>query len=1012
MTEEASFIFNVTNWLEHNECIEIDNNSDDDVDSENRRPIEKKFIYSIKVFGRTEEGQSVCLNVTDYKPHFYIKVPDDFDDTKILLLINHIKNNIKNTKGARCLNGFYNYEVIERMDLYGFTGHKNFTFIRLIFTNMISFHIFNKYLKNTKIKNTFLYEKPTKIKIYETNVPPFIRFIHMRKLDTCGWLSVNNYQTLKKDNPYELDDMKSRCDIEITTHWKNISKIENHAMPKILTASFDIECDSLKGDFPDPTQDPIIMICTVFTWSGDTEPFRKSVITLKGCNKTEALKDCEILSFDKEEDMLMAWSCLIRDSNLDTLMGYNINGFDFRFIYGRCVELGILANFVNMSKVKDVPAIYNIKELNSSGMGDNSLYWFEIAGVTVIDEMKYIQKEYKHDSYSLDKITAYYIKEKIDKKSYVYNEVNGSSTFATDTTYGIYVNQFINIMYVDALTDNLCDNKFKILNIFQETNDKGKIIYKMTVLGIIPNDLFQDCYTLFWCCAKDDVSPRELFQLYRGNDEDRATIAKYCIQDCILPVKISEKIKILNNNIGMANVCSVPLSWLFFKGQGPKLLSLVARECAIQGYLLPVIKPKDKPKDDNDNNNNNGNNNNANNNTNTNNNGGNKYYKKIDKPFRFNEDIDEEDEDEQKEEDEQGYEGATVFEPTTGIHYEPIVVLDYASLYPNSMISMNISHECFVNDKSYLNLPNYIYKEVSYKNKDGTETICTFAQKMDGSLGVIPMILKGLLDKRKECKKLMETTENKFLAGVYDALQLAYKVTANSLYGQVGANVSPIYLKELAASTTATGRRMLELSKTFIEGDYCKLINYAMNNEEKFYLHCNTVFKDSPDEKFIEKNKDGSFKYKNKKEFYDYFLKKIKTILDANQNVKNVIIYGDTDSVFFTCKIHDKILREVQCDKKALKQSIGIGQLAGETIFKILPKNQNQVYEKTLWPLILITKKRYVGNLYEDDPDHYKQKVMGISLKRRDSAKIVKIVVGSIVNCILNEMDNAKAVKH
>jgi hypothetical protein len=40
-------------------------------------------------------------------------------------------------------------------------------------------------------------------------------------------------------------------------------------------------------------------------------------------------------------------------------------------------------------------------------------------------------------------------------------------------------------------------------------------------------------------------------------------------------------------------------------------------------------------------------------------------------------------------------------------------------------------------------------------------------------------------------------------------LQLAYKVTCNSLYGQVGASTSPICFKELAASTTATGRKMV-----------------------------------------------------------------------------------------------------------------------------------------------------------------------------------------------------------
>ena len=43
--------------------------------------------------------------------------------------------------------------------------------------------------------------------------------------------------------------------------------------------------------------------------------------------------------------------------------------------------------------------------------------------------------------------------------------------------------------------------------------------------------------------------------------------------------------------------------------------------------------------------------------------------------------------------------------------------------------------------------------------------------------------------------------------------QLALKITANSLYGQLGAPTSPIYLKAIAACTTSTGREMLNSSK-------------------------------------------------------------------------------------------------------------------------------------------------------------------------------------------------------
>ena len=47
------------------------------------------------------------------------------------------------------------------------------------------------------------------------------------------------------------------------------------------------------------------------------------------------------------------------------------------------------------------------------------------------------------------------------------------------------------------------------------------------------------------------------------------------------------------------------------------------------------------------------------------------------------------------------------------------------------MIYMNISHECYVNNPAYDNLPDYEYKEAVYNNSDGTTTTCRFAKKKD-----------------------------------------------------------------------------------------------------------------------------------------------------------------------------------------------------------------------------------------------------------------------------------------
>jgi DNA polymerase delta subunit 1 len=360
-------------------------------------------------------------------------------------------------------------------------------------------------------------------------------------------------------------------------------------------------------------------------------------------------------------------------------------------------------------------------------------------------------------------------------------------------------------------------------NIFNLLDVDG--IVMIDLLKVIQKDFKLDSYKLDNVASiyigdkKDDLKPKEIFEKFLGDSKDRSVIAKYCIQDCILVNRLLHKLKILENNIGMGNVCLVPLNFLFRRGQGIKIFSLVANECMKMDYLIPVIK-------------------------------------------NFIEDLDID-----------GYEGAIVLPPKEAIYLDdPIVVFDYGSLYPSSMICRNLSHDTYITDEKYL-IENDEYEiiKVSYdlyqgvgdkKTKNGVKD-CYFAKYKDGKKGIIPDILDMLLTERKNTRKKIEystiilkdgneligiidekddmititdidkktkvrkdeiveikNTYNKFECAVFDALQNAYKITANSLYGQIGARTSPIYLKEIAACTTSTGREMILLAKDFVEKHY------------------------------------------------------------------------------------------------------------------------------------------------------------------------------------------------
>ena len=204
----------------------------------------------------------------------------------------------------------------------------------------------------------------------------------------------------------------------------------------------------------------------------------------------------------------------------------------------------------------------------------------------------------------------------------------------------------------------------------------------------------------------------------------------------------------------------------------------------------------------------------------------------------------------------------------------------------------------------------------------------------------------------------MEDRFDDFMKNVLDKRQLSKKIVANSLYGQCGAKTSAFYEKDIAASTTATGR---------------KLLIYGKNIIEKCYTN------------HIAETKHGKIK------------------------VNAEYVYGDTDSIFF--KFNPETLEgEPIRGQKALEITIELAIEAGELATKYLKLPHDLEYEKTFMPFLLLSKKRYVGMLYELNPHKCKRKSMGIVLKRRDNAPIVKDCYGGIIDILMKEKNVNKAV--
>ena len=1093
----------IIDWKSYDIFFDEEEDEEED-DNENKNKKSRKLI--IRGYGVTDNGNSICIHVEGFQPYFFFKIPQDWTNKKF----DEFKNNILKKVDYNQRDGLVNAGIVKKKEFYGFTNNELFLYGIFIFKNQSSYYTFLKIMRDLNQE------------LYETKVSSLLRFFHVKNIDPSGWLKIEAGKYTKN-----LPSL-SRAQIDITVNYNDIIKIDKNDVGQIIVASFDIECTSQDGSFPkfDRKNDPVIQIGTTVYVFGDNECRYKYIATLGKCDQIEG---AHVESFSTEKELILGWAKFIEKLDPDIITGYNIWGFDWEYLYKRAESGngGLVGPYHDAfyKKLQRLRSTYckpelTVQDLSSSALGVNILKYVDIEGVVQIDLLKVAQRDFKLDSYKLDNVAKHFMKQQ-----------------------------------------------------------------------------------------KVDLSPKELFQNFKiGTPDKIKEIAVYCIMDCKLVNDLINKLQVITNNLGMSNVCVVPFSYLFLRGQGIKIFSLVAKFCREENFLIKDLSPDDIDKN--------------------------------------------------------SYEGAIVFVPTPGVYFEPVVVMDYNSLYPSSMIAENISHDSIVGYKEYRlkknsttdyemikdtinekynNLEGYHYIDIEYDVFQGVDDdkkkvgykVCKFAEADNGDKSVLPRILRKLLKARKDTRKIMEyqtfemndgsifdgiptesddtielfnvvtgktkinakdvkstkKTNNEFQISVLDGLQLAYKVTCNSLYGQVGATTSPICYKELAACTTATGRRMVVTARdltlnTFVgakltygdsvTGDTPLLVKMngfvnivcisELNDEWKPYREFKPfdtnrknkeqtktnykiwtnegwtdikrvirhktnkkiyrvstgmgVFDVTEDHSLLDVNKkiikpldckvgtellhafpddcspyiprefndfeiksilddmntgllekvpcdllNGTYNnritfvkmfmekknlriFQRSKLFYQslyYLFKSVEKYIDvSNSCINDVFLNGEksvkkieflydtndemyvydietktgnfqagigqlivknTDSIFvnFSDVIRQKYPDRELTEKELLQESIKIGELAAANINKHMKSPQNIEYEKTFWPFCIFSKKRYFGNKYEHSIEKYKQTSMGIVLKRRDNAPIVKTIYGGVIDIILNK---------
>lgn len=306
-------------------------------------------------------------------------------------------------------------------------------------------------------------------------------------------------------------------------------------------------------------------------------------------------------------------------------------------------------------------------------------------------------------------------------------------------------------------------------------------------------------------------------------------------------------------------------------------------------------------------------------------------------------------------------------EPVKGLH-DNAYDLDATSLYPTICISSRLDYTNFLPPEFNDSVDDKDFNIIEYDQEEKVKTVLPNGRNKKTTVikhykykfykhnkGIAPEVLEELLNARTRVKdeiklfttklKATKIEEEKqkieFMLVVLDKIQLAYKVRANSVFGFFGAKNGKLPLPAIAACITGLGRRYISVVDRFI----------SEKHREMLVL-------------FAKENPDA-----------------VVDLRDIEENVSQ-IIYNDTDSSFAkTYGIQPK-------DMPAF------GRMVAREVSKEFPKPMSMAYEKSMYRMLCLKKKKYAYILYNDKGEPILDKaavgMKGIVTARRDNCKFMR----------------------
>lgn len=282
--------------------------------------------FMMDAFGVTQQGNSVHMTLTGFKPFFFVNSPKELSEEECREFVRRLNHHVRMQNTQKSNNTNSNNELlhkdapdlilsaksVKRKSIWGFRKSDS-DFLQIFCRNPEGVRRAAMTLRNWDASFEMpacFGSGPFRFGIYEANVDPITRLSTSTNIVISGWVRVHG-----GDYDPSASKKNSWCDIDVTCDLQCLEPVpEKDNVAPFLIGSFDIECVPEGGrGFPDPTKplDRCVQIGTTVYKFGQTEPCLNVVLALDTVDDIEGVI---VRHYATEEELLLAWRDLVRSS--------------------------------------------------------------------------------------------------------------------------------------------------------------------------------------------------------------------------------------------------------------------------------------------------------------------------------------------------------------------------------------------------------------------------------------------------------------------------------------------------------------------------------------------------------------------------------------------------------------------------------------------------------------------------------------------------------------------------